>query len=263
MTLELQTLTCSAPGAIAFDERASPWRDLEELQPLVKSFLRQKLRDENDVEDIVQECLLRAARHRAHEGEPDKLSAWMLRIAENALTDHRRRTRRSPALESETETLDRFEGRELTPGEEQEGERVLLGDLVLERDDVFACMAHSLRSMARVDQVVLESYYAGSGRCAEIARVTAVEPTRIKSRLFRARRRLSRLVLRQLPELEAPLVPEMRPPAPAKVEVAAQKGRTRRAHEPRAHEKGGRGARCAATDRGRRRGAAGARTGEG
>lgn len=238
MTLQLEI---SASHALA---RPCPWRDLEDLQPLVRSFLRQKLRDENDVEDIVQECLLRAARHRALEGEPDKLSSWMLRIAENALVDHRRRSRRAPVLESEADVLDRFEGRELTPGEERDEQRVSLGTRVLERDDLFACMARSLRSMALGDQAVLERYYAGGGDCEELARVAAVAPTRIKSRLFRARRRLSRLVLRRLPELDEG--PSAKPADVAELE--------------KVHA---RGARCSAGVRVRRRGAAGARRGEG
>lgn len=220
------------------------WNDLDRFQPLLRKFLRQRLRDENDVEDVLQECLLRAARHRALEGEPRSLHGWLLRVAESAWNDHRRRLRRRPVLEGEPAVLDRFEGRESTPGEEPEEEQVVLMDRAHERGVLFACVSSALRTLREDDQLVLDSFYGGTGRCREVAEVVEAEPTRVKSRLFRARQRLSRIVRRQLsvqPPVAAVVAPA--PEAPARVLApAARNDPVRRARS----SPGGRAARTGA-----------------
>lgn len=180
----------------------APWRALDEQRPILRGWLRQRMRDDNDVEDIVQECMLRAALHRAREGEPERLTAWMIRIAENALYDHRRRMRRRPLIHGETEFLDTFEGREHTPGEEREGEKLQVETLSLERCRLFDGLASAIRRLSEDDQRVLDFYYSGNNGCRDIAEAAEVAPDSIKSRLFRARRKLWRIVLEELPDLE-------------------------------------------------------------
>ena len=179
------------------------WRELEELRPILRGFLRRGLRDDNDVEDILQETLLRAARHRARQGDPEFLTAWLLRIAENTLKDHLRKQRRRPVVQGEQEFLDSFEGRESTPGEEREVDRLQIESISLERQRLFDCLGRSMRRLNEEDQMVLDSYYSSPACCREIARALDAAPERVKSRLFRARRKLWRIVLDELPELDA------------------------------------------------------------
>ncbi|MBI5365025.1 MAG: sigma-70 family RNA polymerase sigma factor [Planctomycetes bacterium] len=179
-----------------------PWRALDEQRPILRGWLRQRMRDDNDVEDIVQECILRAAQHRAREGDPERLTAWLIRIAENTLYDHRRRIRRRPVIQGEAEFLDSFEGREQTPGEEREGEKLQVETLSLERHRLFDGLASAIRRLNEDDQRVLDFYYSGNNGCRDIAEVAEVAPDSIKSRLFRARRKLWRIVLEELPDLE-------------------------------------------------------------
>jgi RNA polymerase sigma-70 factor (ECF subfamily) len=195
------------------------WHDLDRFQPLLRSYLRQRLRDENDVEDVLQDALLRAARHRAVEGEPRRMHGWLIRVAESAWNDHRRRLRRRPVLEGEPAVLDRFEGREATPGDEPESELLVVMDRAHDRDALFACVSHALRTLRADEQRMLDAFYAGSGCCREVAEVVEAEPARVKSRLYRARRRLSRLVRRQLAASDAPGQPGPEEPAPAPVPV--------------------------------------------
>ncbi|MFO1008716.1 MAG: sigma-70 family RNA polymerase sigma factor [Planctomycetota bacterium] len=209
-----------------------PWSDLDHLRPQLVSFLRTRLRDDNDVEDVVQECFLRAARHRAQEGEPEKLHAWLYSVAESARRDHLRRRHRRPALHVEAEVFDQFEGRESTPGEDADEDHLHVERRSLERRRLFACLARALRRLEPEDQRVLDAFYGGSGRCVDVARVEALDPAHVKARLFRARRKLSRIVRRELPVLQ-----ESGPSAAAVAEaVRATSGAGRRFHD--------RGAQC-------------------
>jgi RNA polymerase sigma-70 factor, ECF subfamily len=182
------------------------WIGLDAMRSLVRGYLRPRLSDENDVEDVVQEALLRAARFRDVEREPQSLRAWMLRIAENALTDHRRRLRRRKSREIEDEALDEHEGREDAPGEGLDDERVRVEDSVVERQQLFGWMADALAELDSEDQFVLDSYYAGDAACPTIARSLALEPALVKTRLFRARQRVREHVRRCLVrETEEPI----------------------------------------------------------
>lgn len=175
-----------------------PWKDLDELQPLLRAFLRPRVRDVNDLEDVLQDALLRAARFRAAEGEPEKLQAWILRIAENALSDYRRRRLRLPVREVDADVLDGFEGRERPPGDEPDPSRLVLEQQPIERQHLLACVGSALRELDDADQDVLDNFYGGAGRCREVARELDLAPELVKSRLHRARQRLSLLVLRRL-----------------------------------------------------------------
>jgi RNA polymerase sigma-70 factor (ECF subfamily) len=64
---------------------------LEEIGPLLTSFLRRRLRDAQDVEDVYQETLM--ALHRArHTYEPSRpFEPWLFGIARHVAADHARR----------------------------------------------------------------------------------------------------------------------------------------------------------------------------
>src|SRR5262249_32956065 len=143
---------------------ACPWRDLDELRPIVRAFLRPRVRDVNDLEDVVQDALLRAARYRAVEGEPEKLRAWILRVAENALRDARRRRLRLPVREVEAVVLDGFEGREPAPDDDDHARAPLI-EVACERQALLACVGTALRELDASDQDVLDRFYGGAGRC--------------------------------------------------------------------------------------------------
>lgn len=180
-----------------------PWKDLGELQPLVRAFLRPRVRDVNDLEDVLQDALLRAARFRAGEGEPEKLQAWILRIAENALADYRRRRLRFPVREVDSDVLDGFEGRERPPGDDAEPLDLALAEQPYARSELLACVGNALRELDDDDQEVLDNFYGGAGRCREVARDLELAPELVKSRLHRARQRLSSLVQRRLTDVAA------------------------------------------------------------
>ena len=57
------------------------WTGLAEMEPLVRVYARRRCKDSHELDDIVQETLLRAARYRPRLLDGQKLKGWTLRIA--------------------------------------------------------------------------------------------------------------------------------------------------------------------------------------
>ncbi len=173
---------------------ACDWSGLEALRPVLRRCLANRCRDDSEADDIIQETLLRAARYRKSLTDPSCLRPWAVRIAHNVLRDHLRSERRLPRNEGAEEALASVEGREPTPGEPHDDVRVALVGDVVEREDALVRLDEAVASLRNEDRAVLHSYYRDTGRCAETARVCAIAPALVKVRLFRARRRLMRVI---------------------------------------------------------------------
>jgi len=178
------------------------WTDLDQVQPHLQAFLASRIKDQNDVDDLLQETLLRAARFRAANPEPDNLTAWIVRIAENVLTEHHRRRSRRPVREVELEFLDALEGPELPGAEEDGAPPWSAGPAPLEAQLLLECVGGALRELEPHDQEVLDRFYSGAGCCREVAQELELESAVVKSRLHRARARLAELVAQRLARLE-------------------------------------------------------------
>jgi RNA polymerase sigma-70 factor (ECF subfamily) len=168
------------------------WAGLEDLRPVLRTYLARRCRDESEIDDITQEALLRAARYRGSLNDPARLRAWVIRIAANCLRDHLRREGRLPRGDASEEVFDRIEGREDVPGEISEELQLFLNGESVERELALRHVLGAMRRLRNEDQVVLDSYYQGQHSCSETARVCHVAPDLVKCRLFRARRRLRR-----------------------------------------------------------------------
>ena len=174
--------------------RESSWREVVGLEPAVRGFLERRCRDESELDDVVQETLLRAARYRESLHDPRRLRSWTLRIAVNALRDHVRRELRLQRGDVGDEVLDLLEGREAPPGIDDEAARLRFGRLVLEREDAFELLSSALARLADDDVRVLDAYYRLGLSCGAIAHLWTLTPEVVKARLFRARRRLSQVL---------------------------------------------------------------------
>lgn len=64
------------------------------LREAVFAFVVSRVRNPEMARDIVQEVLIRAAKHGATVRDPVKFEAWLFRVARNAATDHLRSLRR-------------------------------------------------------------------------------------------------------------------------------------------------------------------------
>lgn len=170
------------------------WTGLEDLRPLLRRCLAPRCRDESEADDIIQETLLRAARYRKSLADPTRLRPWAVRIALNVLRDHLRCERRLPRSEDPDDVLDSIEGREPAPGEARDDVHVALVGEVLEREHALHHLHAAVATLRQEDRVVLRSYYTDGGHCADTARVCEIAPTLVKVRLFRARKRLLRVI---------------------------------------------------------------------
>ncbi len=184
---------------LQFDPRTLHWGGLEEIRADLRRFLAPRCRDESEIDDVVQETLLRAALYRDRLEEPAKLRPWAQRIASNVLCDRVRRERR----------LDRVSGGEAVletlPARDADGHLDCGGAVelrcegwVLDKGTALELLAGELRELRPEDRELLSAFYGGGRSCREAGLACDVPRSRVKVRLFRARRRLLKALRRRL-----------------------------------------------------------------
>lgn len=67
------------------------WRTLSEV---LRPFVARRLPRSSDVDDVVQEVLLKVRRGHDHLRDPERFGAWVYRLAKNAIVDHQRQAQR-------------------------------------------------------------------------------------------------------------------------------------------------------------------------
>ena len=174
-----------------------PWGGLGGMVPLLRRYLAVRLRDANEIDDVVQETLLRAARYRPTLQSESRLTAWILQIATNVMRDALRKSCRFSGTAEDDAELDELEGGELPPSSGGHDDVFLVDGDVLDREIMLRYLARAYRRLPRSDKDVLKSFYRGSGSCREVGEACSISPELAKVRLFRARRRLERW-MRQL-----------------------------------------------------------------
>jgi RNA polymerase sigma-70 factor (ECF subfamily) len=170
------------------------WIGLEDLRPALRRYLVVRCLDENEVDDVIQETLLRAARYRRGLHRPERLRSWVLRIAANVFRDRRRDSTRAHAMGIDEETAELPPSREVSPAESHAGIWLEIEGESIEREQALRLLARAFRLLRETDRAVLRSYYGGAESCARTAVECGMSPALVKVRLFRARRRLERRV---------------------------------------------------------------------
>ena len=175
------------------------WEGLEELRPLLRSSLARRCSDEHDVEDVVQETLLRAARYRRGLGDPERLARWVVRIGRNVCRDRRRtewRLRRRFADEAFFEALPGTEG--ASPMLEEGPEGVCISGQEVDLETALRLLGQALAEHVPADRALLQHHYVARHTCRETAARCGIPAALVKVRLFRLRRRLGRRIERLL-----------------------------------------------------------------
>ena len=171
-------------------ERIEDWTGLEELRACLRGFLSGYCHDENEIDDVIQETLVRAARYRMQLADRQRLRSWAIRIALNVLYDMRRRTTRARGLAESEEVL----GRAVSPhpGPEDCVEETVFPfeRWVLGKEEALELLGAAVAGLREEDRQVLATYYGGHESCREVGRLCAIPAHLVKLRLFRARRRL-------------------------------------------------------------------------
>jgi RNA polymerase sigma-70 factor, ECF subfamily len=170
------------------------WSGLTKLEGGLRRLLSRHCRDENVIDDVVQETYVRAARYRGSLTKTDRLRSWVNRIALNVLADFRRRRIRyvfATAEDSEWGRLDEAPPEEPVP-------EYRVGRWTVAQEDAIEHLNEALKVMRPGDRAVLGAYYEGAESCHETARACGIPEHLVKIRLFRARRRLSEAIERRL-----------------------------------------------------------------
>lgn len=150
--------------------------------------VRKYLKDDSAVEDVVQNAMLSAFRHRAAFEGRSRRTTWLYRIAANAALMHLRSLRRKSALS----LADAVDAHEVDIPVERSPEHE-----VAEREALAQCAQQMTQLGRRYHKVV--ALRAQGFTDDEIAARTRLPSSTIKTRFHRARRQLRRLTKRERP----------------------------------------------------------------
>ncbi len=154
------------------------WEIYDRHYARVRGYAASMLRDDSASDDVVQETFLRAQAHLESVREPDKVAAWLFRVAHNLCMDSlraRRASRIDPAADIETARAARVEA---------------CAQSDLERGEMSACVRAKVGELPETDRsIILLCDLAGLSQ-EEIAQVLGIGVGAVKVRLHRARKKL-------------------------------------------------------------------------
>lgn len=170
---------------LAVDEAVSAEAVWREFGGSLRAFVRRRIADPDRAEDVVGEVLLRVHRNLHTLEDPQRITAWVLQIARNAIIDEYRRTR-------QTTDLDGHEG--ALPVEPSADEWVDDQDAVLH--ELASCLRPLLARLPDHYRRALELTDLQRLTQAQAARVEGVSTSGMKSRVQRGRLKLTELLQR-------------------------------------------------------------------
>ncbi len=137
-----------------------------------------------DAEDMAQEAFLKAYHSLPHFRGDSKFSVWLYRIVSNVCLDFLRKQNRRPATSLSREDADGEEVEMDVPDESQSPQ------LLLERKLTREALQRGLQALPQDQRQILLLREIQGLSYEEIGQVLDLEPGTVKSRIFRARKRL-------------------------------------------------------------------------
>lgn len=159
---------------------AAIWAD---VGTSVAQFVRRRVRDPHEADDIVADVMLRIHQHLHTVDDRERVTGWVFRIARNAITDHYRRSgrrRETPRAEPEP------------PGDG--GADAWLSDHSDVLAEVAACVRPLVAALPDDYRRALELTDLDGRTQAEAARLEGISISGMKSRVQRGRRQFVALV---------------------------------------------------------------------
>jgi RNA polymerase sigma-70 factor, ECF subfamily len=153
------------------------WELYDRYYSRVRGYATSMLRDPAASDDVVQETFMRAQASLDALREPEKVPAWLFRIAHNLCVDHlraRRASRIDPAADPDAAGAC--------------DEATVQRDL--ERGQMSACVRAKIDQLPEQHRAVILLYDIQGLSHQEIADILQVEAGTVKVRLHRARRKL-------------------------------------------------------------------------
>jgi RNA polymerase sigma-70 factor (ECF subfamily) len=171
-----------AGGLVHRDDTVAAWRAIEER---LRPFLARRV-SHADVEDVLQEVLLRMYRGIRALRDEDRFAAWTYQVARSAVADHLRARARHPLVPGGAEARARPEPEPSTvPAEPDDG--IGARELAAYLAPLVAHLPSPYREA--ITLVELEGQTQ-----ADAARLTGISLSGMKSRVQRGRRRLRELL---------------------------------------------------------------------
>ena len=145
--------------------------------------------DPEDAADMTQETFIKAYRSLSSFRGDSKFSSWLYRIASNVCLDFLRSRSRHPQVSLNSSDEDGRTAFEL-PDMSRNPEEQLMKKLSME------AVRRGLEQLPEQQRQILVLRELGGLSYAELARILGLEEGTVKSRIFRARKRLCALLLR-------------------------------------------------------------------
>jgi RNA polymerase sigma-70 factor (ECF subfamily) len=161
-----------------------PW---EELNANLRAFIGRRVRNQADVDDLVQRVLLQIVKGLGSIRDTERLHAWVYRTARNAIVDHYRSApvRREVASGDASDIADTRQPESAAPAVEDESSA--LAELAI-------CLAPMLQRLPSAQREAIEMTELGGLNQAAAARRSGVSVSGMKSRVQRGRRELRELL---------------------------------------------------------------------
>lgn len=162
------------------------WEEFfERYSPAVFGYLHRLSGDRHLAEDLTSETFYRAMRAIDGFRGDSSLKTWLLRIARNLYLNRKRRDERSSSL-------DELEEKGIaTAAEDPDPESRMI------REEESDMVRRALRELSEEDRSILLLSAEEELSCREIGEVLGISVTAVKTRLFRARRRLAGFLERE------------------------------------------------------------------
>jgi RNA polymerase sigma factor (sigma-70 family) len=183
-------------------EQVVDWEGIEELRGGLERKVSRWSRDKSEVDDVVQETMIRAARYRVSLRESDRMDSWMGRIAWNVLKSLRGREARRPISVLENVQLDVNEGREPDPLIELFDDVLWVRGVEVERARLASLLEGAIRALPEPEKRMVDAAYKGQMSPCAISEKFGVRRVLVKSRLYRIRQKLRRRVVEALGAVE-------------------------------------------------------------
>lgn len=154
-----------------------------EVGTSIERFVRRRISDPHQAEDVVAEVMMRIHQHIGTVNDRERVTAWVFRIARNAITDHYRRTSRR----HEVLTADIDASTDASADAWLDDQQATLSELA-------ACIRPLVDALPDDFRRALELTDLAGHTQAEAAEIEGISLSGMKSRVQRGRRQFAALV---------------------------------------------------------------------